>query len=178
MSDLFYDRFSDSTIDGVLAVMLLSPHHTFQILTKRAERMQRYLSDRDLYGRVLEQARIIRAKHPRLCSVGISNPSLFPAKWIWWGVSVGIRSTVHRLEQLRATPAAVRFVSFEPLLEDLGSVDLSAIDWAIVGGESGSAARPLDSGVGALSRRAVPRAGHGSVRQAARGATILDASRT
>lgn len=65
--------------------------------------------------------------------------------WQWWlGVSVENRATLHRIDTLRQVPAAVRFVSFEPLLEDLGALDLSGIHWAILGGESGPGARPCD----------------------------------
>lgn len=63
---------------------------------------------------------------------------------VWFGTSVGVRDTLHRIETLRAVPAAVRFVSAEPLLEDITPLDLSGIDWVIIGGESGPKARPMD----------------------------------
>jgi len=90
------------------------PHLTFQILTKRPARVASHL------------------------------PSDWPLPNVWLGVSVESRKWLHRLDVLREVPAAIRFVSFEPLLEDLGEVDLAGIDWAIVGGESGPGARPCD----------------------------------
>ena len=159
MSDLFYDGFSDEQLDQVLAVMLLAPQHTFQVLTKRAERMARYLSDPGLYMRILEgPARELRQRMPRLMEIGISNPAAVPAKWIWWGVSVEDQQRAdERIPHLLRTPAAVRFISYEPAL---GPVDFNlrpmrsgcgpkpikttGIDWLIVGGESGTGARPFD----------------------------------
>lgn len=123
MSDLFGERVSDEFIDQVLAVMLLSPRHVFQVLTKRAARMARYLSDPGLYKRVLRAADRFRNDRPELCQVGISDPSKFPARWIWWGVSVESREYAdERIPHLLRTPAAVRFLSMEPLL---GPVNLT-----------------------------------------------------
>ena len=90
--------------------------HTYQVLTKRSSLMARYLAARYATGRV---------------------PS-----HIWLGVSVEDERSIVRIQHLRATPATIRFVSFEPLLEPVGPVDLEGIDWAIVGGESGPRARP------------------------------------
>jgi len=98
--------------------MVTANWHTYQVLTKRADRLQELLS-----GRL------------RFAS---------EAKNIWWGVSVEDRKHgLPRIEHLRKTPAQVRFLSIEPLLEDLRRVDLSGIHWAIVGGESGHGARPM-----------------------------------
>jgi len=156
MGDLFYEGVPDEVIDRVWAVMLLAPRHTFQVLTKRAVRARKYLSDPRLYERVLREADAIRAKRPALMGVGISNPATTPAPWIWVGVSVEDQARANeRLPHLVETPAAVKFVSAEPLL---GPVDLSiflysgftepphpdVVNWVIVGGESGPKARALD----------------------------------
>ncbi len=118
MSDLFGDFVPDDFIDSVFDVMRRTPQHTYQVLTKRAARM-RWWARR---SRWLE---------------GASN--------IWLGVSVENREFgLPRVEALRRTRAAVRFLSIEPLLEALPTLDLSGIDWVIVGGESGPGARPLD----------------------------------
>jgi protein gp37 len=119
MSDLFHDDVPVAYIQKVASVMVEAKWHTFQVLTKRSERM------RDLLATDLRFA----AAH----------------KHIWWGVSVENRKHgVPRIEHLRQSNAAVRFLSIEPLLEDLGVLNLSAIDWIIAGGESGHGARPMD----------------------------------
>jgi protein gp37 len=118
MSDLFHEGVPDDYIVRVAQVMEAANWHTYQILTKRSERM------RDLLGSRL--AFVAKLKH------------------IWWGVSVeNKRHGVPRIEHLRSAPAAIRFLSIEPLLEDVGSVKLKGIDWVIVGGESGHGARPM-----------------------------------
>jgi protein gp37 len=119
MSDLFHDDVPDSYIAEVCAVMERASHHTYQVLTKRSERM------RDLL------------KGPLRRFASLSH--------IWWGVSVEDRKYgVPRIGHLREAPAKVRFLSVEPLLEDLGRMDLSGIAWVIVGGESGHGARPME----------------------------------
>lgn len=119
MSDLFHERVPDSYIAAVARVMELATWHTFQVLTKRSERMAELLEG--------PLRRFARLEH------------------IWWGVSVEDRKHgLPRVEHLRAAPAAVRFLSVEPLLGDLGKVNLRGIHWVIVGGESGHGARPLD----------------------------------
>jgi protein gp37 len=118
MSDLFQDAVPDDYILGVAEIMCKASWHTYQVLTKRAARLQ------SLLGGKLRAA--AAAQH------------------IWWGVSVEDKVYgVPRIEQLRHTPASVRFLSVEPLLEDLGPINLSGIDWVIVGGESGPGARPI-----------------------------------
>ena len=87
--------------------------HRYQILTKRAERMEEYFSTREIPTNV------------------------------WLGVTVEVKRTKNRIDCLRHLPATVRFLSCEPLLEDLGQMDLDGIDWIIVGGESGMKARPM-----------------------------------
>ena len=119
MSDLFHDRVPDEYIEKVCRVMLAAKWHTYQILTKRSERMQRLLCTK------LRDA--AQASH------------------IWWGVSVEDRKQgLPRVEQLREAPIKIRFLSVEPLLEDLGKVNLRGIHWMIVGGESGPGARPIN----------------------------------
>jgi protein gp37 len=119
MSDLFQPTVPDAYIEDVVRVMIDADWHTYQVLTKRSDRLQQLLSTK------LRHA--ANARH------------------IWWGVSVEDRKYgLPRVEHLRATPAAVRFLSIEPLLEDLGHFDISGINWAIVGGESGKGARPME----------------------------------
>src|SRR5258708_30432445 len=118
MSDLFQDRVSDDYVLRVAEVMRAASWHTFQVLTKRSERM------RDL---LRGELRVLAAEGH-----------------IWWGVSVENRKHgLPRVDHLRQSPARVRFLSVEPLLEDLGTVDLGGISWVIVGGESGPRARPM-----------------------------------
>lgn len=145
MSDLFHEGVLDAQIDLVLAVMLLAPQHTFQVLTKRPERMRAYLSAPDLYDRVLRAAGTFRAKRPGLCAVAISNPATSPPWWIWWGVSVEDQRTAdERIPVLLTLPAAVRWVSYEPALGPVDFAGEAGIDWIVVGGESGPGARPFD----------------------------------
>jgi protein gp37 len=118
MSDLFQDGVPDDYIASVADVMARADWHIYQILTKRSQRM------RDLLRTRLRFAA--------------------DKSHIWWGVSVEDRAYgLPRIAQLRSTPAAVRFLSIEPLLEDVGELDLSGIQWVIVGGESGFGARPM-----------------------------------
>ena len=118
MSDLFQDAVQDEYIIAVARVMDMANWHTYQVLTKRAERLRELLAT---------QLRF--AAH---------------APHIWWGVSVeDKRYGLPRIEHLRETPAQVRFLSIEPLLEDLGPINLQGIHWVIVGGESGLGARPM-----------------------------------
>jgi|SRR5579884_650081 len=119
MSDLFHEGVPTEYILRVAAVMERASWHTYQILTKRADRLAALLKSE------------LRAQARR------SN--------IWWGVSVENRSFgMPRVEALRDAPACVRFLSVEPLLEDLGRVNLEGIHWVIVGGESGPGARPMN----------------------------------
>ena len=118
MSDLFQPEVPDAYIEDVVRVMVEANWHTYQVLTKRSERLM------DMLNGSLRFA----ARHTH----------------IWWGVSVeDKRYGLPRVKHLRKTPTAVKFLSIEPLLEDLGSFDISGIDWAIVGGESGRGARPM-----------------------------------
>jgi protein gp37 len=118
MSDLFHENVPDEYIGQVARTMVTANWHTYQILTKRSERM------RDLLRTKLRTA----AECPH----------------VWWGVSVeDRRHGLPRIDDLRAAPAGLRMLSVEPLLEDLGPLDLSGIGWVILGGESGHGARPM-----------------------------------
>jgi protein gp37 len=160
MSDLFHESLPDEAIDRVFAVMALCKRHTFQILTKRDERQKEYMlrlaamvkSD-DFF-----KTPIARATAAVSAAAGHPFPGITPFEWldiigrtrgfplrnVWLGVSVEDRARLSRIESLRHTPAAIRFISFEPLLEDLGDLDLRGISWCIAGGESGPNARPMD----------------------------------
>ena len=118
MSDLFQDGVPDWYAQAVARVMAIANWHTYQVLTKRSQ---------------------------RLCDM-LDGRLQFAAKQdhIWWGVSVEDRQYgLPRIKHLQQSPARVRFLSIEPLLEDLGQIDLSGIAWVIVGGESGPGARPM-----------------------------------
>jgi len=118
MSDLFHERVPDDYIQAVVKTMLAANRHTYQILTKRSKRMAELLST---------QLRV---------AAGMSH--------IWWGVSVEDRKYgLPRIADLQSAPAVVRFLSIEPLLEELGTLDLTGISWVIAGGESGRGARPM-----------------------------------
>lgn len=119
MSDLFHSMVPDEYVERVCEVMEAADWHTYQVLTKRAGRLKNLLT-----GRL---RRFAEMKH------------------VWWGVSVENREHgVPRIDELRNSLVPVRFLSVEPLLEDLGSINLSGISWVIVGGESGPGARPMD----------------------------------
>lgn len=136
MSDLFHADLPDEAIDKVFAVMALAPQHTFQVLTKRADRMRQYLSNSRVPFRIDEAAATISNRHA-------FDADFWPLPNVWLGVSVEDRDRKTRIYDLRATPAAIRFLSLEPLLEDLGEIDLTGINLAIVGGESGPRSRPF-----------------------------------
>lgn len=115
MSDLFHDKVSDAFIQSVWQVMADTPHHNYQILTKRPERMAAFVGKK--------------------VSAVLGN--------VWLGTSVENAAAVARIDHLRRIPAAIRFISFEPLIGSVGDLELRGIHWAIVGGESGHAARPI-----------------------------------
>lgn len=119
MSDLFQERVPDDYVIRVAKVMQSADWHTYQVLTKRSGRMRKLLNGKLSFAANLPH--------------------------IWWGVSVeDKRYGIPRLEDLRNSVATTRFLSVEPLLEDLGELNLSGIHWVIVGGESGPGARPLE----------------------------------
>ncbi len=118
MSDLFHENVPDDYVVAVANVMVAANWHTYQVLTKRSDRLQKLLNNSLRFAANREH--------------------------IWWGVSVENRKYgLPRIENLQNTDAAMRFLSIEPLLDDLGKVDLGGIDWVIVGGESGPGARPM-----------------------------------
>jgi protein gp37 len=119
MSDLFHEDVPDDYIVLVAKVMVTANWHIYQVLTKRSERL------RDLLKTKLAFA--------------TESPH------IWWGVSVeNRRHGLTRVTRLREAAPAMAFLSIEPLLEDIGEIELAGIDWVIVGGESGAGARPMD----------------------------------
>lgn len=113
MADLFHEAVPFTFIDKVMDMINITPQHRYQILTKRARRMAEYFAHRDV-----------------------------PAN-AWIGVSVENADAKHRIDILRGIDASIRFLSCEPLIEDLGQLDLTGVDWIIVGGESGVQARPM-----------------------------------
>jgi protein gp37 len=119
MSDLFHVEVPDAYIASVARVMEAAYWHTFQVLTKRADRLRGLLNDKLRFASALEN--------------------------VWLGVSVENRKHgIPRIEHLRTIDCTVRFLSIEPLLKDLGEIDLRRIDWVIVGGESGHGARRME----------------------------------
>jgi protein gp37 len=118
MSDLFHVDVPDEYICAVGEIMVKANRHTYQVLTKRSERMASLLQTKLRFA----------AEQPH----------------VWWGVSVENRADgLPRIDHLRSAPASIRFLSVEPLLEDLGPLDLTDIHWVIAGGESGGRARPM-----------------------------------
>ena len=113
MSDLFHEKVPDSFIDRIIEVVAKTPQHNYQILTKRADRMSSYFAGKDI-----------------------------PVN-LWLGTTVEVASAKERIDHLRNLNASVKFLSCEPLLENLGELNLADIDWVIVGGESGMRARPM-----------------------------------
>lgn len=114
MSDVFHDRIPDAYIEQIFDVIRETPQHTYQVLTKRAARMARFFKTRNVPDNA------------------------------WMGVSVENRKHgVPRINYLRDVPSRIRFLSVEPLLEDVGELNLAGIHWVIVGGESGAKARPM-----------------------------------
>jgi protein gp37 len=113
MADLFHETVPFGFIDKVMDTIKQTRHHRYQILTKRANRMMEYFAQ-----------------------------SVIPEN-IWLGVTVESATAKSRIDSLRSLDASIRFLSCEPLIEDLGEIDLTDIDWVIVGGESGVQARPM-----------------------------------
>lgn len=169
MSDLFHEALPDEAIAAVFGVMAAAPQHTFQVLTKRPERMRRFLSQRDPWSTFKAAARSHGVAAPKSVPESV-DWSRDPLPNVWLGVSIEDQvSAGERIPHLLATPAQVRFVSAEPLLgrimldaipvgrdvwnalDRVEAADAvaegdcgSALDWVIVGGESGFGARPVD----------------------------------
>ena len=115
MSDIFHEDVPFEFVDRIMSTITKTPQHRYQILTKRAERMASFFSTRKIPDNV------------------------------WLGVTVECKSSKQRIDHIRVLDASVKFLSCEPLLEDLGELNLEGIDWVIVGGESGNLARPMKS---------------------------------
>jgi protein gp37 len=128
MSDLFHKDVSFWFILQAFEVMVNAKQHTFQVLTKRPDRMLEFFKWLD---------------EPQNEPAGATFITGWPVPNVWLGVSVEDSKNKVRIDALRKTPAAVRFLSLEPLLEDLGELDLTGIHWVICGGESGPNARPM-----------------------------------
>lgn len=163
MTDLFGDWVTDEQLDRIFAVMAICGHHTFQVLTKRPERMRAYVSAMN-FQRLLDvlprdgswprtfdemSARLDPATTQEHRAIHRAELPMLPLPNVWLGVSCEDQATAdERLAHLRQTPATIRFASFEPLLGPIDGlaeeliVSFSALDWAIVGGESGPHARP------------------------------------
>lgn len=156
MSDLFHANVPDEVIDRIFAVMAIADHHVFQVLTKRPARMVEYLKGENLTRRIISAAHKIDSRVGAWLNaddaVGIK---VLPLPNVWLGVSVEDQKTAdERIPLLLQAPAAVRWISAEPLL---GSITLAwedhsdgmavdrfpALDWVVVGGESGPHARPM-----------------------------------
>lgn len=156
MSDLFHENVKDEWIDKIFAVIALCPQHHFQILTKRPERMKEYILWRK--GPFLDRLSTICTRGYALMSTyrnGKWNEADAMAarikidQWapdmenVSLGVSIESAEHLDRIKPLVRIPGGIKFISFEPLLGSVREADLSKIDWVIVGGESGSHARPM-----------------------------------
>jgi len=132
LSDLFHADVATHTIARIFAVMALAEQHTFQVLTKRPQRMAQMLADLTFWTLVDEHRG------------GPAGDFTTPLPNVWLGTSIESNAYAWRANHLRRTPATVRWISAEPLLGPLDYLDLSGIDWLVVGGESGPGARPMD----------------------------------
>jgi protein gp37 len=156
MSDLFHENVTDYQRDRIFAVMAMAKQHTFQVLTKRPDRMLAYLTKGLPCSRISRAAADLmesgdiairegferRSDGTVRCDGGIFDWASWPLPNVWLGVS-DEGNQHHRIDILRDIPAALRFISAEPLLFDPGTLDLRGIGWIIVGGESGPHARPM-----------------------------------
>lgn len=113
MSDIFHEKVPFEFVDRIMQTIKQTPQHRYQILTKRSERMAEYFKTREI------------------------------PKNVWLGVTVECKTSKSRIDNLRTLDATVKFLSCEPLIEDLGTLNLNGIDWVIVSGESGPMARPM-----------------------------------
>src|ERR1700677_381502 len=156
MSDLGHARVPAEFQAQVWAVMAMAQQHTFQVLTKRPERLRRLLQDACRCGEGHAPGVHFRSAmdwagtpHSPVYVPGVVGGDVYhhrqwPPPNVWVGTSIELDEYCRRADDLRATPVAVRFLSLEPLLGPLPSLDLTGIDWAIIGGESGPGARPMD----------------------------------
>jgi len=140
MSDLFHVGVPDDFVAEVFGVMAAASWHIYQVLTKRPQRMASLLGDPEWPLRVWSTASgrgVVGLEQPEI-SLVLDN--------VWLGTTIEDDRYAFRADHLRATPASIRFLSLEPLLGPLPSLDLADIHWVIVGGESGTGARPMDLG--------------------------------
>ena len=150
MSDLFHEKVPPGFIARTFGVMAVARRHTYQVLTKRPQRMKNLLSG-SFAGEVAEVAEEIADPIPARSRLtgpdwpadhGINGRPPWPLPNVWLGASIELDRYALRADHLRATPAAVRFLSLEPLLGPLPSLDLTGIDWVIVGGQRGPTHAP------------------------------------
>lgn len=152
MSDVFHARVAGDFQGQIFATMALTPQHSYQILTKRPGRMRDLLAGG---GRVQEAMMTalweLRRNGPTIPAWNVrwlfertDGVCPWPLPNVWLGTSIESDEYTGRADDLRGTPAAVRFLSLEPLLGPVPSLDLKGIDWVITGGESGPGARPMD----------------------------------
>ena len=155
MSDLFHARVPRDFLAQVFAVMAATPQHTYQILTKRPERAARILTDLCTCGTGHPPGEHFRSSMEWAATShsptyvpglqhGIYHRTVWPLPNVWIGTSIENADYNRRADALRNTPAAVRFISAEPLLGPLDGLNLTGIDWLIIGGESGPGARPFN----------------------------------
>jgi protein gp37 len=156
MSDLFDERLDTAIVDLVHAVMATARWHRFLVLTKRSARMQAYYSDPRTPGRIAESIDTLPPVLPPLpgrrrvplhsyeLAIRPANPGQWPMPNLWLGVSVEDQQRMARVRDLLDTPAALRWVCFEPLLERVRPdlVPWDSLDWVVAGGEIGAGARP------------------------------------
>lgn len=168
--EMFHQAVPDAWIDRCFAVMALTPHHVHQVLTKRADRMRTYFADAGVEGRIARAILDLTIANPKLLAIApwpvqsvgeLDEPAdvrvALPLPNVWLGVSVEDQQRAdERIPNLLATPAAIRWLSCEPMLGpiDLGQLQdclpvnawltwLDGLDWIVVGGESGPGARPM-----------------------------------
>lgn len=143
MSDLFHEDVPDEWIDRIFAVMALCPQHQFQVLTKRAARMREYMTDPATMANIYEL--MANMAFGKAAKAELSALGSWPLPNVWLGVSAEDQTRAdERIPLLLETPAAIRWISAEPLLGGLDLLPwLDRLDWVVVGGESGPGARPM-----------------------------------
>lgn len=144
MSDLFHQDVPDEFVLDVFTTMGRAAHHTFQVLTKRPQRMASLVDRMCWYDVKYHTTPWVDADMSEAIAYLNEGDGEMPLPNVWLGTSIESDRYAFRADHLRATPAAVRFLSLEPLLGPLPALDLTGIDWVIVGGESGANARPVD----------------------------------
>lgn len=149
MSDLFHKNLPIEFIAKCYAVMFLTPHNTYQILTKRPERRKQIFESDEFFEYLWRYCNKYHDEYIKPLEdemyQHIEIASLFPFKNIWEGASVEDKDNLWRIDELRNTKAHIRFLSCEPLIEDLGELNLSGIHQCIVGGESGHNKRSFNT---------------------------------